>query len=132
MSTAPVPQIKPDTVADIEPLHRPAQIGLGRLNQQMIVIGHEHIRMEHHPKSFDLLGKQFTEMIAITVGAKDRLPFIPTGGDMIPTVRALDSRSTGHEHLVTGKSIHCQHFLQPYFSRPPADTPRASLKKENM
>src|SRR5882762_7890463 len=37
---------------DIQPLHRSAQIALRRFQQQMIMVGHEHVGMERHPEAF--------------------------------------------------------------------------------
>ena len=82
---------------------------------------------------FDLLCEQFTEMVPIPVGAKDCLSFISPGGDMIPPIGALDSRSTGHEGLRMGKSINCQTFPPQHL--PPAalvEKPGTSLQNEKM
>ena len=42
------------------------------------------------------LSEQFQKVLAITIIALDRTPFIAAGGDMIPTADPLNSNGYGH------------------------------------
>lgn len=51
MAASAVSPVKPDTIAHVEPLDRTAEISLGRFQDQMVVVEHEHIGMEAHAES---------------------------------------------------------------------------------
>jgi hypothetical protein len=50
MPEAVVTAVEPKAVADVKPSHGPAQVGLRRLNQQMIMVVHQHVSWTRIPK----------------------------------------------------------------------------------
>ena len=68
--------IEPHPITHIQPLHRPAQVRVWSLHQQMIMIAHHHIGMKPHAiPPYDLL-QQFQKMPVIAVVPKQ----LPTLG----------------------------------------------------
>ena len=91
MATAPVAPVEPDALTDVQPLDRPAQVGLGRFQQQMIMVGHEHIGVDANPKPFRQGGQQLDEPMAVTVVAKNVSPLVVAGGVMVAPAGQLNA-----------------------------------------
>ena len=48
MTASPMPSIEPDSVRRLQPADRGTQIGAWSLYQQMIVVGHQAVRVDYH------------------------------------------------------------------------------------
>src|ERR1022692_3381519 len=96
MAAAPMPPVEPDTVTDIEPLHRPAQIRLRQLDHQVIVIIHQHERVQTYPEPPSHFGQQPAKMFPIPVVSVNGAPFIAAPRYMIPPPGTLDTQWSGH------------------------------------
>jgi hypothetical protein len=53
--------------------------------------------MQERAEAFWQLGQQLQEMLAVAVIAKDRPPFIASGGEMIPSIRYFDTEWPRHD-----------------------------------
>src|SRR5262245_3102574 len=102
-----MPTIEPNAVTDPNPLHCPAQIGLHRLQQEMKMILHQHIRMNLYAESLAQFPKQLQKVESIRLGPEDGLPFFPPGGDMIASTRSLDAQCPCHHSMKarTGSAV---------------------------
>src|SRR5215831_1016681 len=96
MAAALVSPIKPDAVADIQPLHRAAQVGFGRFQQQMKMVVHEDISVQPGSEALPQLRHQRQEMLPVAIVAVDGLPFVAPSGDMITSSGAFNSQRSRH------------------------------------
>jgi hypothetical protein len=101
MSAASVAPVEPKTVTSIEPLAGPAQVWLGQFHDQVIMVIHQHKRVQPDPEQLDHLTQKFAEMRPIPVVAKNRLPVVASRGDVIPTPCKLDSQWPRHSTIIT-------------------------------
>jgi len=76
MPAPPVSAVKPYAVTPIEPLTRPAQVGLAQLDQEMIVIVHQHEGVQTDLETANQLGQQLAEVLPVPVVSEDRPPLI--------------------------------------------------------
>ena len=88
--------IEPTHIGKVEPLDRPAQMQPRSLYLEMIVIGHEHISMQSHPKTFRKICQQFLEFPIITFVRINSPPFDSTGHYVIPCPWYYNSKWPRH------------------------------------
>src|SRR4029450_9786527 len=91
--------VEPYAVTDVEPLHPPAQIGLSRFGNQVVVIIHQHVSMNPEPVALHQLGDQFAEMLPISLVSINRPSLVAAGPEVIPCVALLDPQWPGHGFL---------------------------------
>src|SRR5438093_10322952 len=96
MANPPVAAVKPNTITDVEPLHGQGQISAWRLQQQMIVVAHQHPTVKQQPASFHHLPHQRSEVQTVGIVPEDVLELVAAGGDVIPSPRLLNSQSACH------------------------------------
>gem|GEM_PF-2329491 len=58
MSTLTMPRIEPRRVCALQPLHGGHQIALRRSEQQMVMVSHQHVAVNHRPASLTCLPKR--------------------------------------------------------------------------
>ncbi len=80
-----------DTVTGVQPLQGPADIPFGRLDQQMVMVPHQYIRMDDDAIALDQPFQQFDEMLPVAVRMEQRPPPQPPGRDMVPSARPVMS-----------------------------------------
>ena len=97
MSAQPVRPVQASSVADVEPLHRLTEIGLWHPQQQVVVIVHQHERVNPDPKSLRQFRRQPKESMPIRVIVKQRLPPVAAGSHVIPPICHEYSQWSGHE-----------------------------------
>jgi len=102
MSASAMSPIEPGAVADIEPLHRPAEVGLAQFDQQMIMVGHQNIGVESDVKPLDKFAEQLQEMNAVPMVRENGTPFVAPRGQMIPAGGIHKSQRAGHAWKVKG------------------------------
>src|SRR5258708_19460025 len=116
--------VEPNTVAHIEPLHGPAQIGSRRLNLQVIVVGHQHITVHPHPKTLGQAGNEPAKVLVSRCISKNHSLFYPAIEDMVPS--SFNIQSSRPCHLlqlsplvaVTSRLICCLLSLAPEINFP--------------
>ena len=91
-----MPAVKPHAVAGVEPVHGPAQIALGRLRQEVVVIIHQHIGVNSHAKVLAQFSEQFQKVESVAVIAKDVLAFNAPRRHMIAAANPFDPQRPGH------------------------------------
>ena len=65
--------IEPNTVAHIHPMHGSTQIALPGLNLQMIVVGHQYVAVDAHPKTYRQIAQHRQEfLVARSSGANGK------------------------------------------------------------
>src|SRR5213075_1582987 len=84
MTDPMVTAVEPDTVSGMQPLHGAGKIWVRRLHEQMIVIGHQDVGMDQPAVDVRAFLQPAQETLAIMVIAKNCLPLIAPGGDVIP------------------------------------------------
>src|SRR5258708_15053481 len=88
--------VEPNTIAHIEPLHGPAQIGSRRLNLQVIVVGHQHITVHPHPKTLGQAGNEPAKVLVSRCISKNHSLFYPAIEDMVPSSFNIQSNPPCH------------------------------------
>jgi hypothetical protein len=100
MTAAPVPAVEADAVGRLQPPDAAAQVGLRRLDQQMIVIGHQAEAMEPQAKLFERLDQGVEKAFAVFVVAENLAAFVAAfvaaGRDVVDGARVFDANGTGH------------------------------------
>ncbi len=96
MATAPMATVEPDTVADVQPLHRTAQIRLPQLQNQMIMVVHEHETVQAQEKAPDHFSHDPQEMPPIRVVTEDGFGLVAAGSNVIPSPHFLDPQRPDH------------------------------------
>jgi hypothetical protein len=104
MSDPVMPTVEPRGVTQIEPLHRPTEMNFDQLDQQIIVIVHQHVAVDTDAKTINQSGKQFQKVASIAIIPKDGPPFIAAPGDMVKAANIFNPQGSSH-----GKSL-CRHF----------------------
>ncbi len=77
--------------------HGTTEIAARGLQQEMIMIGHETVAVDHHPKAFVRVGKRRQKGVVVGWGVKDALVASPSIHDMIKRVGILYTVRSRHE-----------------------------------
>jgi hypothetical protein len=77
-------------------MDRAGQMGVRQFQQQMIMVGHQDIRVEPHAKQAHHFLQQLEKTTAVLVIAEDVAPLVATGRHMTPPAGAFDSQSSRH------------------------------------
>ena len=72
--------------------HKLAQIGMGGLNQQMKMIGHQNVGNKFDTESFTAIGQGINKSTAISFSDKDILATVAPVHHMVIGARILDSQ----------------------------------------
>ena len=75
--------VKVTGIADIDPLDSSAQIGLRCLDQQMVVIAHQTVRVDGYPKTLRGFSKVLEQLRVIALVPKYALAAVPAADHMI-------------------------------------------------
>jgi hypothetical protein len=79
--------VEPLRVDAVKVAHTPRQIGRRRLDQEMIMIGHQAVRQPTPPKPFRRMAHQRQKLPAVVLVEKNLLSPIPSGGEVIDAAR---------------------------------------------
>src|SRR5258708_18304596 len=79
----PMLAIEPHAVRNVEPLNGLAEVGLWRLDQQMVMIRHQSVAVNQEPKASRQLRKQLQKMARVRRRPKNRAALDPTVNHMI-------------------------------------------------
>src|SRR5258708_40176795 len=88
--------IEPPGVRAIEPVHAAGEVGLGRLNDEMEVIGHQDPGGEAPAEAVDDFAEEGEKGLAIGVGAEDGFALVATRGEVIDGAGILNANRTCH------------------------------------
>jgi len=83
MSTLTMPRIEPRRVCALQPLHGGHQIALRRSEQQMVMVSHQHVAVNHRPASLTCLPKREKKYFPIIVTLKNRATFVTSAHHMV-------------------------------------------------
>jgi hypothetical protein len=101
MAAASMAAVKPYRIGDQKMTHKLAQIGMGGLNQQMKVIGHQNVGNKVDTESFTAIGQSIHKSTAVSVSDKDILATVAPVHHMVVGARILDSQRSCHKPLFT-------------------------------
>jgi len=91
-----VPPVEPPRVHAVQPVHSAGDIRLRRLNEEVIVIRHQAIRMASPIEDLDDLLEQLEETEPVTVIDEDLLLAVPAGRHVVGSAGSLESGRAGH------------------------------------
>ena len=106
----------------LQPFHTRHQVGLRRLQQEVIVIPHQHIGMNPEPRPPAHFGQRIQKAGRIAPVAKDRLSPHPMTHHMINGPRVVNAYAPWHSHTMDGPTRLDNHDLQLCADRPLIDT----------
>ena len=92
-------------ISRIESLHQVLQIRLQGLEEQMIMIGHQHIAVQLCMITVKTVGEDFKKFPAVTIILKDVFPFISPAGYMIPGTGVFYADRSGHARTISAIRI---------------------------
>ena len=76
--------------------HDAAEIPVWGLQQEMVMITHQAVPMDHHPKAFMRFGQGIQKGVEVRGGVKDRLAASSTIHDMIAHPLVFDPDGSRH------------------------------------
>ena len=76
--------------------HDTAEIPVWGLQQEMVVIAHQTVPMDHNSKAFMNFGQGIQKGVEVRGGVKDRLASASTINDMIARPLVFDPDGSGH------------------------------------
>jgi hypothetical protein len=91
MADSPGPPIKIIRITRIQMMNDAMKISSGRLQEKMVVVGHQAKAMDLRPISFGSGFKIAEEPLIISVDSEDGSSLIPSGSDVIEGTRVLNS-----------------------------------------
>src|SRR5659263_399645 len=74
-----------DTVTDVEPLPRATQVRLRQLDDQVIMVVHQHEGMQPQPEPRHHFSQQLAEVLPVSIVPVNGAPLIAPPGEMIPS-----------------------------------------------
>lgn len=95
-----VPAIEPAGVGPQKPFHARHQIGLGRLDDQMKMIGHQTIRMDLPAGLVTGFGEALKEAQSILVVVEDGFAAVAAVHEVVQRSGVLQSQLSGHDGRV--------------------------------
>jgi hypothetical protein len=78
-------------------------VSIGSLNDEVIVIAHEHIAVKPIAEFILRFEKVFLELVVITFSEKDPLPLIASRSDMIKSSFVLNPQRSSHTYASRSK-----------------------------
>lgn len=84
----------------VEQLHAPGEIGRRCLNEKMIVVGHQAVRVARPSISGHNLAKGFDKQTSIIVGDENVCARIAPAGDVVDSTLVFDSKWASHGESV--------------------------------
>ena len=96
VSPQPMPRVEPGRIGTLKPLHTRDKIVCRRLQQEMIVIIHQHVAVHHKASPFADLPKSRQEVLPILIVQENRLAPIAPAQQMIEGALILDACPTRH------------------------------------
>lgn len=80
-------------------LHTFGEVGSGRFEHQMEMIGHQDEGIEDPPRTLNCLLQTADEPLPVRVVANDVLPGIAAGHDVVNRISILDTKAARHETI---------------------------------
>lgn len=95
-----MPPVEPTGVGAQQPFHARDQIGLGRFDREMKMIGHQAIRMDFPAGLAASLAKGFQPQLAILVILEDGLAAVAAVHHVVKCARIFNSEFAGHLRML--------------------------------
>src|SRR5271157_1939950 len=90
----------PVGVTGDEVLHAPRQVGLGRTEEKLEVVGHEHETQQVPTEPPHRLLQSLEQPLVITLVLEDRPPEVATGHHVMNRAGVFDPQWSGHEPIL--------------------------------
>jgi hypothetical protein len=83
-------------VAAAEPLHEAGQIGAAGLDEEMVMIGHQHVGVKQHVVGGEVVAKLAQEAAAVVVAKEDLRSAVATRHDVVHGAGELEAWRSRH------------------------------------
>ena len=90
----------PTSLDTVDPAHASRQIGLGCLDQQVIVVVHEAVSVAEPVEAADDKAGKVEKGAPVSVVAEDAMAGIPPGSNMVKSAWILRAEWTSHERSI--------------------------------
>jgi len=97
MAAAPMASVEVARVTAVEKLHARREIRIGRLDEQVVVVGHQTEGMNLPTEGLDRAGVPFEPFGAVGVVAHDRPLLVAAADDVVEGAFVLDAKRAGHD-----------------------------------
>src|SRR5689334_15928198 len=91
-----MPMVEALGIKSVQAVHASGKIRLRGLYQQMVMIAHEAVSMDPPAKLANCCGKDSEQGLPVGVIAKDRLPGVTAGSDVIVRAGVFESQRPCH------------------------------------
>ena len=78
-------------------MHDPAQVGLRRLHQQVIVVIHQHVGVNPRAGALVQLAEQFQKVVTVGIVPEGVFAFVAASGDALPPPGPFNAEWARHE-----------------------------------
>jgi hypothetical protein len=99
-----MPHIKPPRHRVLQPFHPLHQVRLGRLNEKVVMVFHQHPRMHLPTRFFTDIGQTLQKKPPIMIIQKNRRLPIPPSHHMVKSPFKFQSNTSRHEGIPTDES----------------------------
>src|SRR6266545_1125776 len=89
----------------LEPAHADGEIGLGRFDEQMIMIGHQAVGVADPTVTTDDSGESGQKHLAVSVSEKNFLARVAAAGQMIYGTWKLQAKGSRHDAPCLSESM---------------------------
>ena len=92
-------------------LHAFGEVGAGRLEHQVEMIGHQHEGVEDPPRTMNGFVQPVDESLPVRIIANDVLPAVAPGHDVVNRISILDSKAATHGSIGPKQQCPCKKKL---------------------
>ncbi len=111
MSDSAVAAVEGAGIATVEKLHGGGEIGPRRLDEEMVMIGHQDEGVQAPAVVLHRASEPLQPLLAVAIIAHDRSAFIAARHDMVEGTRELDAKRSCHGPNVTGMGSRWQALI---------------------
>jgi hypothetical protein len=102
-----MPHIESPRHRVLKPFHSLHQIRLGRLNEKMVMVSHQHPSMNTPTCFFTDIGKALQKKPPVMIIQKNRSPLIPSSHHMVKRSLKFQSNASCHDPSPAGANKEC-------------------------
>ena len=99
MPAEPMTASPPVGIGREQQLHTPGEVGSGRFEHQVEMIGHQHEGVEDPPRTMNCLLQPAEQPLPVRVVANNVLPGVAAGHDVVNRISILDTKAARHEPI---------------------------------
>ena len=92
--------VEPHGLGQLQPLDGAAEVRVPGTKKEMVMVVHQHERVNRHSEAFGEFGEAAEEATAIVVRAEDATAVIASVDDMVPAMGHPDAQRSSHAAIV--------------------------------